>query len=255
MGALPTLDAHAHLDPARPALDFAESAAVLSMTFSLEGATQALSRDDELVAWGVGCHPRMLPAQQSFDPERFGELVTRTAIIGEVGLDASSRVALKHQLRVFRQILDVVKEFPRLVSIHSYRAAGLALKELQRTPIAVPVLHGWTGTAAETQEAVALGCYFSIHSQVARHSRFRSWVPLDRLLIESDHGVEDPPAAIPACVQWVEYLVAQQYKIEVNELRKTIWQNFARIIDQTNTRRLLPKPLAEYISEALTRKR
>ncbi len=78
--------------------------------------------------------------------------------------------------RSFRQILDVVGKLPRLVSIHAFRATGLVLKELRQRPIAIPVLHWWTGSAAETSQAVELGCYFSIHSAVARQSKFRTSV-------------------------------------------------------------------------------
>ncbi|MDQ7811633.1 MAG: hypothetical protein RDU12_02875, partial [Brevundimonas sp.] len=36
--------------------------------------------------WGVGCHPRHRQAQEGFAAGRFGELVKRTAIVGEIGL-------------------------------------------------------------------------------------------------------------------------------------------------------------------------
>jgi TatD DNase family protein len=244
---LSTLDAHAHLDPARPVGDYAKSGAVLAMTFSLTGATQALQRSDPWVAWGAGCHPRVAQAQETFDADRFAELAARTAIIGEVGLDAGSRVELKLQVRNFRMILETVTKVPRLVSIHSYRTTALVLKELKRNPVSIPVLHWWTGTAAETQQAVAMGCYFSIHSQVARYSKFRAWVPLERVLLESDHGVKDPPAGIRPRIEWVEYLVAGQYKIGVGELRQIVWQNFSRIIQQTQGAHLLPARLEELI--------
>jgi TatD DNase family protein len=60
--------------------------------------------------------------------------------------------------------------------------------ELRRKPIIAPILHWWTGTAAETLQAVELGCYFSVHSAVAWRSLFRTQVPLERLLVETDHG-------------------------------------------------------------------
>ena len=217
------------------------------MTFSLEGAALALERRDGMVAWGAGCHPRFAQAQQSFDPERFRELAARTAVLGEVGLDTGSRVELKLQMRNFRTILETLKDLPRLVSIHSVRATALVLKELKRTPVSVPILHRWTGTAVETRKAVALGCYFSIHSQVARQTKFRSWVPLERLLLESDHGVKDPPAGIPARIQWVEHLAAQQYGLAVSELRQLAWHNFARLIRQTETSFLLPGSLQQLL--------
>jgi TatD DNase family protein len=188
METLPSLDAHAHIDPRRSPDELTGSGAVLAMTLSLDEAAKVVGRRESLIAWGIGCHPRKLKAQEAFDVERFRELAQRTPIVGEIGLDMGSRVQIEMQLRAFRQALRVVAELPRLVSVHSYRATGLVIEELRRRPVAVPVLHWWTGTAAETREAVALGCYFSIHSAVARHSKFRTAVPRERVLIESDHG-------------------------------------------------------------------
>jgi TatD DNase family protein len=138
---------------------------------------------------------------------------------------------------------------PRIVSIHSYQATRLVIRELQQTPIDVPILHWWTGNIKETREAVAVGCYFSVHSAVARHSKFRTTVPRERILIESDHGYADPPAAIPCRVEWVEYLVAQQLRLDVRDVRQLVWQNFATIIRKTDTLKLLPEPFKAIIKE------
>jgi TatD DNase family protein len=240
---LPSLDSHAHLDPARTADELAGCGAVLAMTLSLDEAALVIDRRDLPIAWGVGCHPRKPRSQEAFDAERFRELAERTAIIGELGLDTGSRVPLEMQLRTFRQALEAVADLPRLVSIHSYRATGLVIQELRRRPVAAPVLHWWTGSAGETREAVALGCYFSIHSAVARHSKFRTAVPPERILVESDHGYADPPAAIPCRVEWVEHLVAQQLGLEVKEVRRLVWRNLGTIVRETGTRELLPGPL------------
>ena len=247
MGTLLPLDAHAHLGPERTSDELAASGAVLAMTLSLDEAARVIDRSEPYITWGVGCHPRNLQAQESFAAERFRELAERTAIVGEIGLDTGARVPLELQLQTFRQALAVVAELPRLVSIHSYRATGLVIQELRHRPVAVPVLHWWTGSAAETQEAVALGCYFSIHSAVARHSKFRTRVPPARVLIESDHGYRDPPAAIPCRVEWVEHLVGQQLGLDVEDIRRLAWRNLATIIHETGTRKLLPEPLAEIL--------
>jgi TatD DNase family protein len=252
MKALPSLDAHAHLNPARAADELAESGVVLAMTLSLEEAALAIGRRDPQIVWGVGCHPRKPRAQESFDAERFRDLAERTAVVGEIGLDTGSHYAhapLETQLQTFREVLEIVADLPRIVSIHSYRATGLVIRELRRTPIAVPVLHWWTGTAEETREAVALGCYFSIHSAVARQSKFRTAVPRERVLIESDHGYADPPAAIPCRIEWVEHLVANQLGLNVKNVRRLAWQNLATIIRDTDTRRLLPGSLTAIITE------
>lgn len=249
MKTLPPLDTHAHIDPSRTAGELADSGSVLAMTLSLDEAALAVYRRDPQIAWGVGCHPRKRKAQESFNSEQFGALAERTAIVGEIGLDAGSRVPLDLQLRNFRQALDIIATLPRLVSIHSYRATGLIVKELRRKPISVPVLHWWTGTAEETREAVALGCYFSVHSAVARHSKFRTSVPRERILIESDHGYADPPAAIPCRIEWIEHLMAQQLGLNTESVRQLVWQNLAAIAQKTGTQKLLPKSLAAVIAK------
>jgi TatD DNase family protein len=245
----PTLDAHAHIKPTRSSKDIQGSGAVLAVTLSLDEAEIGVPREESNILWGAGCHPRFPKAQETFDAKRFERLLEKTALVGEVGLETGSRVPLELQLKNFRSILEIVSKIPRLVSIHSFRATKLVLKELRQRPISIPVLHWWTGSADETSEAVELGCYFSIHSQVARQSKFRTRVPRQRLLLESDHSQNDPPAAIPCRIEWVEYLVAQQYKLEVQEIRELVWQNLAAIVHKTRTRNLLPESFAAIVSE------
>jgi len=253
MADLVSLDAHAHFDPARVPEELAGAGAVLAMTLSPGEAATVLDRHREGVlpiAWGVGCHPRKIVAQQAFDAAQFAELVQRTAVVGEIGLDTGSQVPLERQLHTFRQALAVVAGLPRIVSIHSYQATRPVLDELRRQPVAIPILHGWFGTVAESREAVALGCYFSVHSQVARHSKFRTAIPPERLLVESDHGWGDPPAAIPCRIEWVEWLLSQQLRTTRQEVRRLSWRTLATLVSQTGTRHLLPASLVTLLDNA-----
>ena len=245
---LPTLDAHAHLASNYSSKDLEPVGAVLAMTLSLDEAELVIHRQDPMIAWGIGCHPRFLHSQETFNSRLFADLSDKTAIIGEIGLDTGSHVPMDLQLTNFRQILEILSNTPHFVSIHSYRATNLVLQELRRFPITVPILHWWTGSASETSEAVEIGCFFSIHSAIARHSKFRTRVPLERILVESDHGYQDPPAAIPCRIQWVEYLVAQQYGIGVEEVRRCVWLNLTSIVEGTQTRELLPEVFGMTIS-------
>jgi TatD DNase family protein len=111
-------------------------------------------------------------------------------------------------------------------------------------------LHWWTGNAAETRQAVELGCFFSIHSAVARHSKFYSHVSCDRILVESDHGWSDPPEAIPCRIEWVEHLVADRLRLGRNVLRRMYWQNLAALVEATGTFQLLPAGFAETLTNA-----
>ena len=246
---LPTLDAHVHIDPRRTSEQLSKTGAVLAMTFSLDGGEVVRKRREPHILWGVGCHPRFAKAEEGFHPAKFRTLAEQAAVIGEIGLDIGSRVPLETQLKTFRQILEIVADLPRIVSIHSYRATGLVLEELSRHSVLVPILHWWTGSASETSEAVRLGCYFSIHSAVARQSKFRTRVPPERLLVESDHGYNDPPAAIPLRVGWVEHLVAQQYGMDVKIIRRLAWQNLGTIVQKTGTQGLLPEHFASILAD------
>jgi TatD DNase family protein len=242
--SFPSLDAHAHLDVRHHPQTFDECGFVLAQTMSLAEAEGALARTDDAVAFGDGVHPRLGHAQAAFDVEHFGALMARTPMAGEVGLDAGSRSAWETQLATFRAVLAAVARSPRLLSIHSYRAPEAVLDELRRTPVIAPILHWWTGSAALTSRAVELGCYFSVHAAVARQSKWRTRVPLERILVESDHGWSDPPAAIPLRVGWVEHLLADQYRVAPEEIRAAAWRNLATIVDATGTRALLPPGLA-----------
>ncbi len=248
MDQLPTLDAHCHLSSNHSSVDLVDTGFAIALTLSLEEAEKVIERQEPHIVWGIGCYPRRAESQEAFNIDRFRGFIERTAIVGEIGLDTGSRVSIEKQTRNFRQVLEVIADHPRFVSIHSYRATGLVLKELRRTPISSPVLHWWTGSADETSEAVELGCYFSIHSAVARHSKFRTRVPPKRILVESDHGYGDPPAAIPCRVEWVEHLVAQQLRTDVKEFRRMVWRNFATIIEDTGTMNLLPESFVEIMT-------
>ncbi|MGZ6268758.1 MAG: TatD family hydrolase, partial [Candidatus Limnocylindrales bacterium] len=249
---IPTLDAHAHLDPSSWSTEPPDTGAVLAMSLTPEEFALRAGRADPMIAWGVGCHPGQARAQATFDPDRFRELVRRSAVVGEVGLDGTTATSMERQVDTFRTILAGLAVDPRIASIHSRRAESLVLDELECRPIAAPILHWFQGTAAEVRRAVGLGCYFSVHSAVARRSMWRTSVPLDRLLVESDHGYRDPPAAIPLRVGWVEHLLADARRITPDEARTTCWRNLARIVRETGVEGLLPAGLRHTLLLAAT---
>jgi len=248
LSSLPTLDAHAHLDPRSSSPELSQAGTVLGMTLSLEEAEQVIGRAEPLIAFGVGCHPRKLAAQQAFKPEHFATLATKCAVIGEIGLDTAYQVPLDLQLRTLRLALTFAAKNPRIVSIHSFRSTSMLLDELEHTPVIAPILHWWTGSALETCRAVQLGCYFSVHSAVARRSIFRTQVPRERILVESDHGWADPPGAIPHRIAWVEYLLSASFKMDVMDIRQLVWRNFSELVRLTGVRHLLPPSTVDLLT-------
>ena len=229
---LPTLDAHAHLKHTHSASDLASCGAVLAMTVSLEEASHTTNRNDQTILWGIGCHPGEVHAQQRFDEHTFQDLIAYTPIVGEIGLDKKSPVPFDAQLKTFRTILSIVADNPRLVSIHSNHATAEVLEELDKRPISTAVLHWWSASNARTKAAVQLGCYFSINPAIAEHSRFSKHVPLDHLLLETDHGYDDLPSEISIKIESTERAVASKYLVDSAALRRMVWSNFKNVMER-----------------------
>jgi len=252
MPALLSLDTHAHIDARRhrmpPGLDGVGM--VLAQTVNLEEAGHAVDRAEGGIVWGVGCHPAFADAQERFTLRRFRALLERTPVVGEIGLDGDADVATSVQRATLRAILREVADRPRIVSIHSLRATEAVVDELERTPVVSPILHRWKGGPAETARAVELGCSFSVHADSARRAIWRAHVPLDRILVETDLEAYEPPHEIPRRVRRVERLLAAQYEISPDALRRVTWTNLARIVAATGVSGMLPEALARELATA-----
>jgi TatD DNase family protein len=241
----PPLDAHAHLDPALSAREIARAGFALAMTLSAEEATPALVRRDARVVWGVGCHPRRARAVRAFDRDRFRELARHTPLVGEIGLDATSRVPVDEQRAAFRGALAVARELGRVVSVHPHKTSDEVLDELRRSMPPAAVLHWWSGNAEQTRRAVRMGCYFSVHGAVARRLVWRD-VPRERLLVESDIFGE-PPAEAPRQVASTEALLASRIGATADEVRASAWRALSQLVRDTGTRSLWPAAFREQL--------
>ena len=241
--SLPTLDAHAHLKHTHSASDLSICGVVLAMTVSLEEATHTIARNDQTILWGIGCHPGEVDAQQRFDEHTFKELIKHTPIVGEIGLDKKSQVPFDAQLKTFRAILTIVADNPRLVSIHSNHATSEVLEELERQRISTAILHWWSASNSRTKAAVQLGCYFSINPAIAHHSIFSKYVPIDSILLETDHGYDDSPAEIPTKIESTERAVAAKYLLDAPSLRHWVWNNFKHVVNRIGATDQLSDPL------------
>ena len=248
---LPPLDTHAHINPRTSPADLEGlSAAIFAMTRSLEEATLVKYRADTHVVWAVGCHPGVVRAQKAFDASRFADLLRGAAAAGELGLDGTSAVAMDRQREVLRAALSELVAQPRIVSLHSHRAQASLLDELERTPVTGSVLHWWLGSAAETKRAVELGCYFSVNAMMVARPGALDAVPPDRILTETDHPYGDrkgPAPRLPGRVENVEAVLARRWGVEQAQARVHVWQNFARLVGQTSSGRLLPRAIRTHI--------
>lgn len=236
----PPLDTHAHVDPG---IDGAElrklGAFIFAMTRSLDEFETVRSRSDLRTLWGVGVHPGLVRAQKAFTVERFRQHIQDTPLVGEVGLDGSSRVPIELQTATFRHVLEELQRHPRIVSVHSSGAHLRVLRELHRTPVEGVILHWWTGGAEATEEAVRLGCYFSLPPAMMSADETLSVIPPDRILSETDHPYGDrrvPGRRQPGGTSEVEQCTAQRFGVDKLSQRFSFWDNFARLVQQAGVR-------------------
>jgi TatD DNase family protein len=184
--------------------------------------------------WGVGRHPAVPTSVDAFDRLRFASLLRQSAFVGEVGLDRRSRVPMDRQAEVLGQILDVVGETPRAVSLHSTGATGAILDALERHPIAFPILHWWRGTRAKTTRAIELGCLFSLNGHEASSPKVIDSIPIDRVITEADFPHTrryDKRADRPGAVATAELALARRHDVSADEMRTRMWLTLAPLVE------------------------
>lgn len=251
----PSLDTHAHIDVTIPPIELLNLRAVIfAASRSLEESRRALERQpkDLLTVWGLGVHPGVKAALDSFESSAFCSLLGKTAYVGEIGLDGKVKSRIGQQREVFASALHLLQKQPRMTSVHSYEATKEVVEELARTPIQGAILHWWLGDRATTELAIDLGAYFSVNASCLRRTEVLDIIPLDRLLLETDHPDGNRlsgQTSLPGNLRDVEFALADRHGLSCAALREKIWQNLAKLISDTECGHLLP-PRVRSILEA-----
>lgn len=252
----PPLDMHAHVDTSTSPGDLLQLRAVIfAATRTLADGRAALERQpqDLLTVWGVGVHPALNEALETFDKQEFAALVEKTAFVAEVGLDAKVKSRLPLQQDVLGQVLAILKEKPRLTSLHSYGATHEVTEMLEEHQIDGAILHWWLGDSRTTAAALDLGAYFSVNPANLKHADVLATVPLERLLPETDHPSGDrfgKPPRVPGNVNHVEQELAHRHGLTPTAMRRQFWSNLKILTDSVDVSELLPARIAAVIAAA-----
>lgn len=150
----------------------------------------------------AGIHPCYVHEPGPADwRERLRRLSERPKIvaIGEIGLDFyhppedGSETAAWRRLQesIFEEMLQLAQDLHLPAVIHSRESTPAVLDVLARFPAVRAVLHCFTGTPAEAEEALAAGHFLSFTGVITypKADDVRATaavVPLDRLMIETD---------------------------------------------------------------------
>lgn len=154
--------------------------------------SRTLSADGDRIRVALGLHPQLAHERKS-ELGLFDELITQTKYVGEVGLDGGPelRAFQCDQAQVFDHVLASCKKAGgRILSIHSRRATAQVIDRLCAHPDAgIPILHWFSGSAVELDQAIAHNCWFSVGAVMMNTRKGQSLVsrmPPDRVLTETD---------------------------------------------------------------------
>ncbi len=207
-------DSHCHLDPMRYGDELpqiiarARAAGVTKMTVigtraaDSEAAADLSAREPGIVS-AAGIHPNDVAEIAADEWDRIVHLLSsgRARAVGETGLDWYRDFAPRDlQREFFDRHLRLAQDLRLPVVIHTRESIRDTLdmlhEAIRRGPL-LPVLHSFTGSAAEATEAVDIGCYLGFAGMVTFRSasalrEVAKSVPLDHLLIETDSPFLSP---------------------------------------------------------------
>ena len=193
------MDLHTHLDLYPNALELAREVNktnifTLCVTTSPRAwlATARVFGQFLNIEVGLGLHPEIV-ANKYGERDVLLQGISLARYIGEIGLDGSPQYApfRLRQKQIFENVLtEASRVGGRILSLHSRRAVSDVLSALKNHPKAgTAVLHWFSGSVHELNDAIDLGCYFSVNTLMAsseRGARLISLMPRDKVLPESD---------------------------------------------------------------------
>jgi len=244
----PLVDTHCHIDLYKnPAQIVAEAEINKVYTIAVTNApsvfrhTQKLVQASRYVRPAVGLHPELIYSH-GHQLNLLRELLKETRYVGEIGLDysTSDHTIRQAQRMALSQILDWCGEYKdKILTLHSRRAAADTIAAVGENYPGKIILHWFSGSTKELEQAIGYGVYFSINIAMVKSQRgpsLISRIPIERILTETDGPfiklLANP--AKPSNIDQVLSGLAGLWKVPYEEARETVLANFRRILGSKN---------------------
>ena len=191
----------------------------------------------ENIKVSLGLHPQ-LASERKQDIGLFLGLITGCKYIGEIGLDFNTSFieSKTQQLLCFRKIIKACsKEGRKVLSIHSVKATGTVIDELEKAGTVqnnICILHWFSGTAMELKRAIEAGIWFSINPRMLKTQlgqKTIKTVPADRLLLETDAPFAITIKSADILKEELERLLNGIVEIRGEEVKKQIERNSEKV--------------------------
>ena len=198
-------DSHAHLDEDCFAADFdeilsrmAENGVTGMMNIGCDEPSSlrsvSLAERFDWIHAAVGSHPDDAESVDDALVSRYRALCAnpRVKAIGEIGLDYHYETPGREvQKKAFCLQLELAQALSMPVIVHEREAHGDAMEILDAFPCVTGVFHCYSGSLEMAKELVRRGWYIGFTGVVTFKNARKAvevaqWLPLDRLLIETD---------------------------------------------------------------------
>ncbi len=198
------IDTHAHLNMEDYDADMegvlqralaADVRMIVNIGYDLESSTHAveLAQKHGFLYVAVGVHPHDSDRLTEQGLERLRELSTgkKVVAIGETGLDFYRDLSPRDvQRESFRKQIRLAKEVDLPLVIHLRNAQEEGFSILKRETVAKGVMHCFSGSLQQAQEAVRLGFYLGFDGPITFNSpkliSILKEIPKERVLLETD---------------------------------------------------------------------
>lgn len=198
----------------------------------------ALNKFD-LIYGSSGSHPNQIDNDFSYNLLSEHSKHKKIIAIGETGLDYyRNDVVKKEQIDKFEIHIEVAKQYKKPVIIHTRSAPKDTLSVMKSSNVfeSKGIIHCFTETIDFAKKALDMNCYISFSGIItfknAKEIRsVVSYVPLDRLLIETDSPYLSPvpfrgKSNKPSNVQYVASEVANIKKLSIEDIAYNTALNF-----------------------------
>lgn len=245
---LPLVDAHCHIDLYPRPLDVLKKAELGKVyTIAVTNApsvfryTLESTRESKYVRPALGLHPQLVHMKKH-EVRLMRDLLKETRYVGEIGLDysAKQREDERDQRAVFSTILDMCSEYPdKILSVHSRNAASDVIQAIGADFRGKVILHWFSGTVKELEQAISFGMFFSVNSSMLSSKKGEHLVrriPPERIITETDGPftkVAGRPSTPTDIVQVIQRL-ADIWQLSWEDSQNRVFSNFRNILESKN---------------------
>lgn len=181
----------------------------------------------KFIRFALGFHPELVHQYPSQIPLMW-ELLPDARYIGEVGLDFSDKSHRKEQVAFFGELVERCRyDSSKILTIHSRKAVREVLDTVGKVFRFRAILHWFTGSKEELQEAIESGFYISVNGAMIASPKFNSLLPIipnERLLLETDSPFTYGRGTHADTLCGI--------KVQLEGLRDelSLWNNFTRVL-------------------------